>query len=133
VLHQHRREEQAAQEQAEALLALATEQGFMLFVARGTFLQGWARAERGQGEDGIARMSQSLTAYRATGAALWRPYLGALLAHSHEAPALDGNSQTVLTDSLAMVQTTGERWYEAEVYRLKGELTLQKEFKVPSS
>jgi predicted ATPase len=62
-LHQLRREGQAAQEQAEAVITLAGEQG----LAWGMILRGWALAEQGQEEKGIAQMCQGLAARRATG------------------------------------------------------------------
>ena len=52
------------------LIALSTEQGFAFWLALGTILRGWALAEQGQGEEGIAQMRQGLAAYRATGAEL---------------------------------------------------------------
>jgi tetratricopeptide (TPR) repeat protein len=65
--HQYRREMQAAQEAAEAAIALAAAQGFALWLAEGTILRGWALAGQGQGAQGIAQMRQGLAAYRATG------------------------------------------------------------------
>ena len=58
MFHQFRREGQAAQERAEAAITLSTEQGFRLWVAWGTMLRGWALAEQGQGEEGIAQIRQ---------------------------------------------------------------------------
>ena len=68
VLHQHRREAQAAQARAEATLVIATEQGFPLFLAYGTVLRGWALAAQGRSAEGIAEMQQGsghLPDYRA--------------------------------------------------------------------
>ena len=65
--HQFRREGQAAQERAEAVIALSSEQGFALWLAWGTIVRGWALAEQGQGEEGIAQMRQGLAAYRPRG------------------------------------------------------------------
>ena len=63
----------AVHEQAEAAVALATTQGFPLWVALGTSLHGWALALQGQGEAGRAQVRQGIAAYRATGAALHVP------------------------------------------------------------
>ena len=83
MLHQFRREVQTAQERAEAVITLSTEQGFPFWLAMGTILQGWALAEQGQGEEGIAQIRQGLAAYRATGAEAVRPYYLALLAEAY--------------------------------------------------
>ena len=115
-----RREEQAAQERAEAAIALSTEQGFPYWLAMGTILRGWALAEQGQGEEGIAQMHQGLAALRATGAEMARPYYLALLAEAYGKAGQAEEGLTVLAEALAVVDKTGERFYEAELYRLKG-------------
>ena len=125
LLHQFRREGQAAQERAEAVIALSTEQGFPFWLAWGTIVRGWALAEQGQGEEGIAQMRQGLAAWRATGAEMARPYCLALLAEAYGKVGQAEEGLTVLAEALAVVDKTGERFYEAELYRLKGELTLQ--------
>jgi predicted ATPase len=131
-LHQYRREGQAAQELAEAEIALCTEQGFALFVAHGTLQRGWAWTEQGQGEEGIAQIQQGLAAWRATGAEVERPYILARLAEAYGKVRQPEEGLTVLAEALVTVEKTEERFYEAELYRLKGELTLQK-FQGPSS
>src|SRR4030095_4792882 len=70
MLCQHCRDVQAAQERATAAMALCTEQGFALYLARGTILQGWAIAEQGQGAGGVAQTRAGLVAYQTTGAAV---------------------------------------------------------------
>jgi predicted ATPase len=69
-------------------------------------------------------MHQGLTAHRGTGAETWRPYYLALLAEAHGTMGQSEAGLTVLAEALAFVDTTGERWYEPELYRLKGELIL---------
>jgi predicted ATPase len=121
-LHHHRREEHGAKEQAEAAITLSTEHGFAQRVAMGTMLRGWALVEQGQGEEGIAKIRQGLAAYRATGAELMRPYFLALLAEAYGKVGEAEQGLAALVEALAQIEKTGERWYEAELYRLKGEL-----------
>jgi predicted ATPase len=130
--HQFRREGQAAQERAEAAITLCTDQGFPVWLAWGTILRGWALAEQGQGEAGIAQIHQGLNASQATGAEMTRTYFLALLAEAYGEGRQTEEGLSVLAEALAMVDKTGERFYEAELHRLKGELTLQK-FQVASS
>ncbi len=123
-MHQVRRERQLAQDRAEAAIALALEQGLPHQVAYGTIMRGWALAMQGQWEQGIAQIQQGLVAQHATGAEVARPSFLALLA---EAQAAAGQAEVglgVLAEALALVDHTGERHWEAEVYRLKGELLL---------
>ncbi len=123
-LHQFRREGQATQERAEAAMALGTEQGFPFWLAYGAILRGWVLAEQGQGEEEITQMHQGLATWRATGAEANRPYYLALLAEAYGKVGQTEKGLTVLTEALATVDRTGERFYEAELYRLRGELTL---------
>ena len=124
-LHQLRREARAAQERAEAAITLSSEQGFPFWLERGIITRGWALSEQGQGEEGIVQMRQGLAAYRATGAELWRPYPSALLAEAYGKVGQVEEGLTVLAEALAWVDRTEEHFYEAELYRLAGELSLR--------
>ena len=83
VLHHLRREMQATQEMAEATIALSTEHGFPHWLAQGVIYRGWALAEQGRREEGIAQMREGLAAWRDVGAEMGRPYYLALLARVH--------------------------------------------------
>jgi len=138
VVHQLCWEGQAAQERAQAVIALSREQGFAFWAAMGTVLRGWALAEQaylsgrqGQAEEGIAQMRQGLTAWRDTGAEMSRPYFLALLAAAYGKAGQAQEGLGVLTEALAGVHKNMERFCEAELHRLKGELTLQ-QFNVQS-
>jgi predicted ATPase len=130
--HQFRREWQAVQEQAEAAITLSTDHGFSYWLAVGTILRGWARAEQGYGEEGLGQMRQGLAACRPTRAELAWPHWLALLADVYEKRGQTQEGLATVTEALARVEKTGERWYEAELHRLKGELTLR-QFQVSSS
>ena len=124
-LAQYRGAAQQTRVYAEALLALAREQGLVFWAAIGLCFQGWAVAAQGQTDDGIARLRQSLAEVHATGAALNRPRALGLLAdiYWHTGQATEG--LLALDEALTVVNRTGERYYEAELYRLKGVLGLQ--------
>src|SRR5262249_52571980 len=78
-----------------------------------------------QAEEGIAQIRQGLTTYRATGAELICPYWLALLTEAYGQGGQAEAGLAVLAEALAAVEKIGERWWEAELYRLKGELLLQ--------
>ncbi len=124
VLHQFRRERPLTLELAERAMSVSTEQGFASWLALGTILRGWALAQQGQGEEGIAQMRQGLAAYLATGAELGRPRQLAMLAEAYGRVGQTAEGLAVLAEALTAVHNTGERSYEAELYRLKGELLL---------
>jgi tetratricopeptide (TPR) repeat protein len=129
-LHQLLREEQAVQERAEAMITLATEHGFAWEVMWGTIHRVWVLVEQGQGEEGIEQMRQGLAALRAAGTE-WARGSIAWLAEAYGKVGQAEEGLAVLAEALAEMGKTGERLYEAELYRLKGQLTLQK-FQVSS-
>jgi predicted ATPase len=114
-------------------MTLSTEQGFPLWAAWGTMLRGWALAKQERAEEGTSQIRQGMATFRATGAEVSRDYLPALLAEAYEKAGQVEEGLSSLAEALVAVDNSGERWYEAELYRLKGELTLQKEFKVQGS
>ncbi|MBI3799862.1 MAG: AAA family ATPase [Deltaproteobacteria bacterium] len=111
MLHQFRREGQAAQERAEAAIALSSEQGFPLLLARGTILRGWALAEQGQGEEGIVQMRQGLAALWTTGAEVFRLHFLTLLAEAYGKAGQAEEGLTLLAEALAAVGKSGERFF----------------------
>jgi predicted ATPase len=126
MFHQFRREVHCTQECAEAALNVAQEHGFPQFSATNSILRGWALAQQaGRAQEGIEQINQSLRAIRATGAEIQRPHFLALLAEAYGTIGEPEAGLTALAEALAHVDTTGERWYESEIYRLKGTLLLQ--------
>jgi predicted ATPase len=125
VFYVFRREVCAAQERAESVISLATEHGFPYWRAHSSILRGWTLAHQGEAKEGIEQINQSLRAYRATGAEALRPYFLALLADVHGTLGEPEAGLTALAEALTLADTAGERWYEAECYRLKGALLLQ--------
>jgi predicted ATPase len=131
-LHQFRREGQITQEHAEAGIALAREHGFTALLSAGTIRRGWALAEQGHAEEGLQYMQQGLTSRQATGAELAQPYFLALQAEVYGHLGQGDRALTLLSEALAAMYASGEHRLEAELHRLKGELTLQ-QFKVQGS
>lgn len=106
-------------------MALAREQGVAIYEAQGSLWRGWALAAQGQGEEGVAQMHQGLTAMLATGQDVALPRWLALLAEAYEQGRQVAKGLHVLAEALAVVDKTGVRRWEAELYRLKGELLLR--------
>ncbi len=127
ILHCLRREALAAQERVEATIALACQHEFQGLLARGTRLRGWALAAQGQRAEGVAQMHQGLTAFHAAGEAGLQPLFRALLAEVYGRMGQAYEGLSILDEVLALSQTRGSRWYEAELHRLKGELLLVRE------
>ncbi len=124
-LHRFRRDVRATQERAEALLALSSEQGFAQWAAAGAMMRGWGLAEQGQAEEGIAQMRQGLQAWQGMGIEAGQPYWLALLAEAYTRLEQVEEGWRVLTAAFVLVDKNGERWWEAELHRLKGNLFLK--------
>jgi class 3 adenylate cyclase/predicted ATPase len=120
-IHQCRREAQATREQAEASIALATEHEIVFFLAHATVIGGWALVELGQTTEGIDQIRQGLAAHRASGAVV--PLPSVLLAEAYVKVGQPQEGLRVVAEALVEVHK-GLRYYEAELYRLKGELLL---------
>jgi predicted ATPase len=125
VLHQFRREGRAACESAQELITLCTERGFSQWVAMGTILRGWGLAAQGQGEMGMAQMREGLLSSQNAGTKLGQAPVLAQLAEVYWRTGQTAAGLQALTEAVAVMDTTGERWWAAETYRLKGELLLQ--------
>jgi predicted ATPase len=125
IIHQCRREVHATHERAEATITLCAEQGFAYYGAVGTILRGWAVAEQGAEEVGMTQISQGLATYQATGTEAYRPYFLVLLAEAQGKTGRADEGLRVLAEARTLVDNTGERFWESELYRLQGALLLQ--------
>jgi class 3 adenylate cyclase/predicted ATPase len=114
----------AVQEQAEALLALASEQGFAYWAGCGMVLEGWSLAELGRASEGVARIRQGIAAYRATGAVHFDPYFLDLLTQALRREGQVPEAEGIVAEALDLVRRTGNRYHEAELLRRRGELLL---------
>jgi TOMM system kinase/cyclase fusion protein len=123
-LYNHRLEVEETQERANAATAFSTEQGFPYWSPQGMILQGWALAEQGRLAEGMAQMRQGLDDLRTTGTEVTRAYSLGLLADAHRKVGQVQEGLALVAEALALVDKTGERWPEAELLRLQGELLL---------
>lgn len=124
-LYQCRREAYLAMEYAEAAVSVASEQGYPHYLAWGTVLRGWALSAQGALDEGLVQIRQGLSAHQATGAALGRPTLLALLAEAYANAGQVQAGLDVLTEAIDLVAETCERFSEPTLLRLKGELLLR--------
>jgi len=112
-------------EWVDQLVALSTEQGFPHFRAQGTIFRGWVKVKNGDMTEGLSLLREGLSAYGVSGTQLWMPYFFALLAGVCDITGQFEEAVTLLDRALHIVEKTGERWLEAELYRHKGQLLLR--------
>jgi predicted ATPase len=111
-------------EQADEVVAVAEEQGFPFWRVAGMIFRGWAKVKNGD-VTGLPLLRSGSTAFRASGAELWKPYVFALLANACEIGGQLEEALTHLGIALQIVERTGERWFTAELNRRKGQLLLR--------
>jgi class 3 adenylate cyclase/predicted ATPase len=113
------------EEQADEVNAVTVEQGFPFWDALGMIYRGWLKVKNGDVAEGMSLLRRGSSAYRATGAEVWMPHHIALLAGAYEISGQIEEAVTQLDEALQIVERTGERWLEAELYRQKGRLLLR--------
>jgi predicted ATPase len=128
IFHQLRDDGTILRERSQQLVELATEQGFPHLRGSGRCFRAWATiALEGSIEDAISEMRDGLAEKRATGAEIKVPYYFGLLAEAHRRINRTMEGLMLLSDALELVERTGEHWYEAELYRLRGEMLIKNE------
>jgi predicted ATPase len=128
-LHIWRREARLVQEQIEVAIGLAREHGFTRWLVGGLIRRGWALAELGSVEEGIAQLRQGIATTWDMGTKQCGLQYYVMLAEAYKTGGQAEAAMRVLAEALAMIRTCEERYYEAEVYRLKGELLLEEGIK----
>jgi DNA-binding winged helix-turn-helix (wHTH) protein/predicted ATPase len=119
-----RRDPASTREHAIAAARIAQEQEFRLLLAWASVFAGWVSVEEGCCEEGLRQIHQGVTDALATGSHQFVSHFLGILAESRlRAGACEPGLQAI-DDALDIVHRTGERFYEAELYRLRGELLL---------
>jgi predicted ATPase len=124
MFHQFRREREEVRQHAEVVTHVSRDQGFPFWLGAGLIFQGWARATQYQLAEQIPSMHEGMAIYRATDAALWLPYFLTLLAETYGAASQPDAGLRFLDEAHTVMDSTQERFYEAEVHRVQGDLVL---------
>jgi class 3 adenylate cyclase/predicted ATPase len=107
------------------LFSVATEQGFRHLGAQGTIYRGWFKVKNGDVAEGMSLLRTGSAAFRATGAKALVPYHTGLLARACEIAGQLEEGLTLLDEALLIVDSSGDRFLEAELNRHKGQLLLR--------
>jgi predicted ATPase len=105
-------------------MALALERGFRNYRVVGRFYQGWTQVRSGRSDNGLALLQEVLVELRAGGDEDWFPHSLSLLAEAHHRAGQTREGLQLLEEALERVEKNDERWFAAEVHRLRGELSL---------
>ena len=109
---------------ARNMQRLCAEQGYALWLAWATCFEGWVAGARGNVAEGIAVMERGLDAFRVTDFRAYLPYFLALLVElCLRAGRIEAAGER-LAEAHAQAESSGERFWEAELHRLEGEVLL---------
>ncbi len=121
VLLQFHRAAEAALAAAEEVIFTSEHHGFPHRLAMGQFVKGWARAELGNPAEGIALMDEGLDRWRASGAEILRPRFLTYMAETFLGDGQTELALELLEKAEVLGGVTGERFHEADLYRIRGE------------
>ena len=109
---------------AKEVVAVSNEHGFRDPLAIGNIMRGWCLGNLGQAAEGIPLLVQGLTLCRAGGRNLMIPFFSMTVAEAYGMAAQPQEGLDRLAEAAKLVETTHERWAEAEIHRLRGTLLL---------
>jgi DNA-binding winged helix-turn-helix (wHTH) protein/class 3 adenylate cyclase/predicted ATPase len=120
-----RRDYRETRQISDEAVSLASRHGFRPWVATSTMLKGWAQTMLDRDESGLNLMLKGLTAHRVTGTECARTAFLALMADACLALGQWHDGLRAIDEALSLVEKNDERFFEAELYRLRGELLLR--------
>ena len=120
----HCRQYAAARLLVDEVVALADEKGTLFWKAFGLMNQGCILALTGKASDAVQTLTSATTAYQSTGATLFMPWYLSDLAMSYAELAQFDEARRCISEAMTAIETSEERWYEAEFNRIAGEIAL---------
>ena len=105
---------------ASDVMELSTRHNFAFWLACGAILRGWARSTSGNTVEGVSRIEDGIKDWQATGSMLGVPLFLALKAEALHLADRIPEALAVIGEAEALIKSSGERWWSAEVYRLRG-------------
>ena len=124
-LYQFMRERQSALEMAEPAITKAEEMGFLYVLRIGRIVKSWALAEPGQADDTVALINEGNAAQSAARVQVWLTHNLATLAEACATAGRIDEGLNAIAEALHLSQQSGECFWEAEIYRVRGELLLK--------
>jgi predicted ATPase len=114
----------AAKALVQELLPLAQEKGAAYWTAFGQINQGCLWALTGSVSNAVETLSSAIAAWRSTGANLWIPFFLSQLALAYAKLGAFDEASRCIAEAINAVETTKERWCEADIRRIAGEIAL---------
>jgi predicted ATPase len=118
--------------EADELVSLAEEKGASFWNALGMSVQGCLLVLTGKPGDAFRMITASMAALRSTGSTLWMPMRLAYLARAYAELGQFGDAWRYIDEALRVVETAREKWHEADIYRMAGEIALLSPQRAPA-
>jgi predicted ATPase len=103
-------------------MSLAEEKGASQWKAYGRLRLGCVLALTGKSSNAVQMLTSGITAYRSTGATVFMPWYLSYLAKAYADPNQFDEARRCVGEAMTAVETTKERWCEAEIHRIAGEI-----------
>jgi predicted ATPase len=113
-----------ANAQSDETVAVADEKGAVLWKAMATLNRGWVLALTGKASDAVQTIASGIAACRSTGATVWQPFYLSYLARAYAELGQFDDAWRCIGQAITTMETTKERWCEAEINRVAGEIAL---------
>jgi class 3 adenylate cyclase/predicted ATPase len=114
----------AARAETDELVTLANEKNTLFWTAQGLSLQGCILAATGRAADAVQMISAGISTWRSTGSTFWMPLYLSYLARAHAELGDFESAWHFIREAMTAAETHKERWHEAEIYRLAGEIAV---------
>ena len=111
--------------QADELFLVADEKGALLWKAVGMMFEGCVLASTGKASEAVEMLTAGSTEYRSTGATTFLTWFLSYLARAYGELGQFDDAWRCIGEVMTAVQTTKERWYEADLHRIAGEIALK--------
>ena len=115
----------AANAQSNEVVRLADEKGAALWKALGTMQNGCVLALSGKASEAIQMITSGITMYRSTGSRVYLPIFLSHLSRTYTELGQFDQAWRCIGEAMTAVETTKERWFEAEIHRVTGEIALK--------
>jgi predicted ATPase/class 3 adenylate cyclase len=122
--HTFRRDYAKAEELAARLVALAEEKGSLYWKSYGAMLQGWLLVQAGRESEAISIGMAATATIRSTGATAYAPWYMSYLASAYAKLRQFDEAWRCINDAINAAEATGEKWCDAEIYRIAAEIAL---------
>src|SRR5499427_5765864 len=114
----------AANAEADELITLANKKGALFWKAQGMSKQGCILAVTGKAAEAVQMITSGIAAWRSTGSTAWMPLYLSYLARAYAELGQFEHAWRSIDEAMTAAETAKERWHEADIHRIAGEITL---------